>query len=130
LLSINAHVRFSGLWLSAAIFAGLSAWMFAHRILQLHRVNPVGIPTGALLACVLRWPPVILMVLAVLFALQAANLYTLGQTWPVIFIALGAVVLMERTIGRTNIFASEEHPPVAAWAPENPKNDATNGGAQ
>jgi len=68
-------------------------------------------------------------VLAVLFALQAANFYTLGQTWPVIFIALGAVVLLERTIGRTNFFAAEEHPHVAAWAAEDRKDDATKGGA-
>jgi len=83
-----------------------------------------------LLTCVLRWPPVILMVLAVLFALQAANLYTLGQTWPVIFIALGAVVLMERTVGRAAQFATEEHPPVVAWTADDRKNDGTRGGAQ
>jgi len=128
LLSINAHVRFSGLWLSALILAGLSVWMFTHRIMQLHRLHPVGIPTGTLLTCVLRWPPVILMVLAVLFALQAANLYTLGQTWPVIFIALGAVVLVERTVGRATQFAAEEHPPVAAWTADSRNDDATKGG--
>ena len=130
LLSINAHIRFSGLWLSAAILAGLSVWMFVQRIVQLHRAHPVGIPTGALLACVLRWPPVVLMVLAVLFALQAANLYTLGQTWPVIIIALGAVVLVERTVGRTPFLVAEERPQAPAWTPEDRKDDGTQGGAQ
>jgi len=40
--------------------------------------------------------PMILAVLAVLFLLQGLHAATLGQTWPVILLALGAVLLGER----------------------------------
>ena len=40
--------------------------------------------------------PMILAVLAVLFLLQGVHAATLGQTWPVILLALGAVMLGER----------------------------------
>jgi len=40
--------------------------------------------------------PMILAVLAVLFLLQGVHAATLGQTWPVILLALGAVLLGER----------------------------------
>jgi hypothetical protein len=43
----------------------------------------------------LRWP-LMLAVLAILFALQSAYVLTLGQTWPVLFIAFGALLLVER----------------------------------
>jgi hypothetical protein len=44
--------------------------------------------------------PVMLLVLAVLFALQAAGVRTLGQTWGVLLIAFGALLILERTVGR------------------------------
>jgi hypothetical protein len=44
---------------------------------------------------VMRWP-MVLSVLAVLFLLQGVHAATLGQTWPVILLALGAVLLGER----------------------------------
>jgi len=40
--------------------------------------------------------PMILAVLAVLFLLQGVHAATIGQTWPVILLALGAVLLGER----------------------------------
>jgi hypothetical protein len=40
--------------------------------------------------------PVILAVLAVMFLLQGVHAATIGQTWPVLFVALGAVLLGER----------------------------------
>jgi len=43
----------------------------------------------------MRWP-MILAVLAVLFLLQGVHAATIGQTWPVILVALGAVLLGER----------------------------------
>jgi hypothetical protein len=44
--------------------------------------------------------PVMLLVLAALFALQAAGIRTLGQTWGVLLIAFGALLILERTVGR------------------------------
>ena len=52
------------------------------------------------LTCQLRGP-VMLLVLALLFALQAAGIRTIGQTWGVLLIALGALLILERTVGRT-----------------------------
>ena len=45
--------------------------------------------------------PVMLLVLALLFALQAAGIRTLGQTWGVLLIAFGALLIIERTMGRS-----------------------------
>ncbi len=122
LANIDPHFHLSGLWLSAAIFAGLSIWTVIHRMSQLHRAHPEGVTAAATLACLLRWPPAVLMVLAVLFALQAANLYTLGQTWPVIIIAFGAMLLIERSAGRTAYAmpapVEQPIPTAAAWTPE------------
>jgi hypothetical protein len=79
--------RVSGRWLLPILFAGLAAWTLTRRL-----------RTGVSIVCLLRWP-VIFTVLAVLFGLQAAYIATLGQTWPILFIALGAVLLLERTAG-------------------------------
>jgi hypothetical protein len=62
----------------------LSGWILTRRM-----------QAGALNVCTLRWP-VMLAVLAVLFILQDAYVLTLGQTWPVLFIAFGALLLLER----------------------------------
>jgi hypothetical protein len=45
--------------------------------------------------------PVMLLVLALLFALQAAGIRTLGQTWGVLLIVFGALLIVERTVGRS-----------------------------
>jgi hypothetical protein len=52
--------------------------------------------------------PVMLLVLALLFALQAAGFRTLGQTWGVLLIAFGGLMILERTLGRNT------------WYPVNP----------
>ena len=41
-----------------------------------------------------------LLTLALLFALQAAGIRTLGQTWGVLLIVLGALLILERTAGK------------------------------
>jgi hypothetical protein len=62
--------------------------------------------------------PVMLLVLALLFALQAAGIRTLGQTWGVLLIAFGALLILERTVGRTPWY------PVNAPAGVNPPPSA------
>jgi hypothetical protein len=75
-------------WWAPLFLAGLSIWLFTRRL-----------RTGAKLVCIIRWP-VILMVLAVLLALHAAYVpVTIGLTASVLLIALGALLLLERTAG-------------------------------
>jgi hypothetical protein len=128
--------RIAGRWLIPIVLAGLAFWLLYRRV-ELVRAT-----TGATdqdhahaseaarrLACQVRWP-VMLLVLAVLFALQAAHVLTIGQTWPVLFIALGALLLLERTLGHAG-----GYPPVgvagatdygrASWtpSPNDPRKD-------
>jgi len=56
------------------------------------------VATPAGIASMLRGPGM-LMVLAVLFGLQAGHWFTFGQTWPVLLLALGALLLVERAFG-------------------------------
>ena len=121
--NLDPQFHMSGLWLSAVILAGLAIWMITHRLLHVCHTNGEGFTADAVLVCVLRWPPIVLLVLAVLFALQAANVYTLGQTWPVIIIAFGAMLLVERAVGRPVVYVppvATVPPAAAAWAPEVP----------
>ncbi len=117
LANLDPHFHVSGLWLSAAVLAGLAIWMFVHRLSNAHRDHPEGLTVETVLASVLRWPPVVLLVLAGLFALQAADIYTLGQTWPAILIAFGAMLLIQRVLPREAYVAPA---PVAppTWTPE------------
>jgi len=85
-------------WWAPLFLAGLSIWLFTRRL-----------RTGAKLVCIIRWP-VILMVLAVLLALHAAYVpVTIGLTASVLLIALGALLLLERTAG-----GAAYEPPIAA----------------
>jgi hypothetical protein len=77
----------SGRWVAPVVLAVLSVYLFTRRLGR-----------GVRLACILRWP-VILMVLAVLLALQAADVVPLWKTWSVLLVAIGAVLLLERTAG-------------------------------
>jgi TM2 domain-containing membrane protein YozV len=79
-------------WWPPILFAGLSAWLFTRRL-----------RSGTSLVCIIRWP-VILMTLAILFALHAAYFaVTFGLTCAVLLIVFGALLLLERTIGTSPI---------------------------
>jgi hypothetical protein len=88
----------SGQWILAAIMVGLAVWIFTRCVGYLGGSSAVHADNAAQLVCTLR-APVILLTLAVLFALQAAHVATLGQTWGVLVIVFGAMLLAERTIG-------------------------------
>ncbi len=104
ILNLVPDWRMSGRWLLPVLFAGLAGWSFTRTL-----------RTGASLACRLRWP-VLFLVLSVLFALQAAYVATLGQTWPILFIAFGLVLLLERTAGRSTVYT----PPTPYNVPPSP----------
>jgi TM2 domain-containing membrane protein YozV len=77
--------RLSQNWLLAGLFAGISAWTLTRRM-----------NSGDHSICGYRWP-VILGVLALLFVFQALDIASIGRTWPVLFIAFGAMLILERT---------------------------------
>ena len=112
--------RIAGRWLVPAVFAGLGSWLLYRRVDAMHRAAEAAgesdwmrSETAGRLLCQVRGP-IMLLVLAVLFALQAAHVFTLGQTWPVLLVAFGALLLLERTMGRNGWY-----PPVgvagAGW---------------
>ena len=88
-------------WWPPVLFAGLAVWTFTRRR-----------QSGAKIACIIRWP-VILMVLAVMSALHAAYFaITFGLTSAVLLIVLGALLLLERTAGAGPAYST----PLAAAA--------------
>jgi TM2 domain-containing membrane protein YozV len=88
-------------WWPPVLFAGLAVWTFTRRL-----------RSGARLACIIRWP-VILMVLAVMLALHAAYfVVTSGLICSVLLIVFGVLLLLERTVGAGPVYM----PPVVAAA--------------
>ena len=86
-------------WWPPVLFAGLAAWTFTRRM-----------RSGAKLVCIIRWP-VILMVLAVMFALHAAYVpVTFGLTVSLLLIVFGGLLLLERTAGASPVYV----PPVSS----------------
>lgn len=109
----SSFFHISGRWLFPALLAGLSLWVFFRRLGWLGGANH---QTGsAAFVCMLRGP-VMLMTLAVLFALQAAHVWTFGQTWPVLVILFGAILLLERSVGRPAYV-----PPPSSFIPGTPQ---------
>lgn len=94
------HVRF-GRILPFFLMA-LAVWVFTRRVTAggRYRLFPGdGDQTGynARLMCGLRWP-LILFTVGLLLALQAFDVVRLGRTWPILFIVLGATLLVERSL--------------------------------
>jgi len=80
-------------WWPTILFASLSTWLFTRRL-----------RSGVKLICVIRWP-VILMTLAIMFALHAAYFaVTFGLTVSVLLIVFGGLLLLERTAGASPVY--------------------------
>jgi hypothetical protein len=104
--NLNASWRLGGSWVVAITLAALGIFMLFRRVemvLAWRRVagdmDPHDYGVTQKVLCQMRGP-VMLLVLALLFALQAAGIRTLGQTWGVLLIAFGALLILERTVGR------------------------------
>lgn len=104
--NLNASWRLGGSWVVAITLAALGTYLLFRRVEMVrawHKaagdadVADYGMTSRIL--CQVRGP-VMLLVLALLFALQAAGIRTLGQTWGVLLIAFGALMILERTVGR------------------------------
>ena len=104
--NLNGSWRLGGSWAVAIVLAALGVFVLFRRIEMVVAwskvagdtdTNDYGI-TSKVLGQIRG--PVMLLVLALLFALQAAGVRTLGQTWGVLLIAFGALLILERTVGR------------------------------
>ena len=104
--NLNASWRLGGSWVVAITLAALGSFLLFRRVEMVRAwqkaagdtdVHDYGV--SSTLLCQLRGP-VMLLVLALLFALQAAGIRTLGQTWGVLLIVFGALLILERTVGR------------------------------
>ncbi|HTV08826.1 MAG TPA: hypothetical protein VMD97_07270 [Candidatus Aquilonibacter sp.] len=110
LANLNGSWHLGGSWAIAIVLGALGAYILFRRVeivlawsrmageQNLHDEEH-GVASRIL--CQIRGP-VMLLVLALLFALQAAGIRTLGQTWGILLIAFGAVLILERSVGRAN----------------------------
>jgi len=90
----------NGRWFPPVIFTALAVLILQRRLRRGRRV-----------ICYLRWP-VIFLILAVMTGLHAAYFaVTFGLTCAVILIALGALLLLERTVGAAPMYVAT--PPVS-----------------
>jgi len=93
------NISINGRWFPPVIFAALAVLVLQRRLRY-----------GRRIICYLRWP-VIFLILAVTTGLHAAYFaVTFGMTCAVILIALGALLLLERTLGAAPIYVAT--PPV------------------
>lgn len=105
--NLNASWRLGGSWIVAICLGGLGAYTLFRRVEVTQawakvagETDPANAGFVPRLACQIRGP-VMLLTLALLFALQAAGIRTLGQTWGVLLIVLGALLILERTVGKS-----------------------------
>jgi hypothetical protein len=96
--NLSSEWRISGLWVLAGLFAALAVWSLIRRLEWAGGYGALADGEWPRLAGMLR-APILLLTLSVLFVLQAAHIATFGQTWPVLPIALGVALLLERTVG-------------------------------
>jgi hypothetical protein len=106
LANLDTSWRLSARWSVPVLLALLGSWLLYRRAVSVRNVARLSGEDDAFtpecarrLVCQIRLP-VMLLVLALLFAIQSAGILTFGQTWPVLFIAFGALLLIERTVGR------------------------------
>lgn len=126
--NLNASWRLGGSWVVAISLAALGSFLLFRRIEWVRDWtkmagddDPTAAGLGPRLMCQIRGP-VMLLVLALLFALQAADIRTLGQTWGVLLIAFGALLILERTVGRNTWYPVGGPMPANTPAPETRKD--------
>jgi hypothetical protein len=97
-VDLSAGWHAGGNWMMAGLFVVLAGWTLMRRLEWFGGMDALRDGRGPQLVCSLR-APVMFLALAVLFALEAANVATFGQSWPVLPIVLGTVMVLERTVG-------------------------------
>lgn len=133
LANLNGSWRLGGSWAVAIVLAALGTFILFRRIEMvrawskvsgdddLHDHDSASRLTSQVI-CQARWP-IMLLVLALLFALQAAGIRTLGQTWGIVLIAFGALLILERTVGRNNWYPVGTPGSATVPPPASPRKD-------
>ncbi|MFC6646812.1 hypothetical protein ACFQBQ_14730 [Granulicella cerasi] len=112
-------------WLTPIILAVVAIGIFIRRMTELDRLrDTTGQEVNYFTISCLRWP-IILMTLSILFLLQALNLASFGQTWPVLLIVGGGLAFIRRATAPT-VYPAPVWPqqPVAPVAPVTPVADS------
>jgi len=122
--NLNASWRLGGSWVVAITLAALGTYLLFRRVEMVRAWEKAAADADSsdygmmpLVVGQLRGPAM-LLVLAFLFALQAAGIRTLGQTWGVLLIAFGALLILERTVGRNTWYPA--NPPIGVNPPPPP----------
>jgi hypothetical protein len=135
LANLNGSWRMGGSWAVAIVLAALGTFILFRRVEMVRAWSRVAgdadtedYGMASRLMCQVRWP-VMLLVLALLFALQAAGIRTLGQTWGVLLIAFGALLILERTMGRNTWYPATSPGNATVPPPPAPRPASTPGSA-
>lgn len=126
--NLNASWRLGGSWVVAIALAALGSFLLFRRVEMVRgwtrmagETDPAAASITPKLMCQIRGP-VMMLVLALLFALQAAGVRTLGQTWGVLLIAFGAMLVLERTVGQSTWYPVGPTPPASTPVAETRKD--------
>lgn len=105
---------FSIRWAAPVALWIFAAWSLYRRLDMSGRLRDRADAGGSPYLVSLLRVPVFLALLAILFTLQSLDLWTLGQTWPLLLIACGGFLILERAGGYNAV------PPAASWPPQPP----------
>ncbi len=90
--NLQPGLRLSGRWLVPVLLAALSFWMAVRRWDAWRSTSAASTSlAGAMTA------PVMLLTVSFLLALQAAHLFSLHRSWPVLLVVWGALLLIQRS---------------------------------
>ncbi len=120
LFNLMPEWRFSIHKVFPFLLMAFAVWLFTRRMFATGGLGPKedeGEAYAVRAVCFLRMP-VILFTVSVLWMLQEFHVFRFGQTWPVLVIVLGVLLLLERSVGN-RVVPGSAVPPVDA----SPVND-------
>jgi hypothetical protein len=90
-------LHFNGNWVTAGVLAIITAASLYKQMGAVQRMRDAGIEGAGVYFHQFRFA-LVTATFAVLFALQAMDIATIGQTWPVILIVFGVVAIADRSL--------------------------------
>ncbi len=98
--NINHSLHLSWRWLTPLLIGGFAIYLLVSRLRMVRASDTLGRPYTNRFA--LFRGPVMMLTVAVLMTLQTFDVLTFGQTWPVLLVVLGALLVLERSAARKN----------------------------
>jgi hypothetical protein len=108
-------LHFNGNWVTAGVLAVITAAALYKQMGAVERMRDAGIDGAGVYFHQFRFA-LVTATLTVLFSLQAMDIATIGQTWPVILIVLGVVAIADRSLPQPPPYI----PPAPAYDPPAP----------